>query len=59
MQWTWESFWAMGGYAPFVWGSYGVTIAAIAIEIWLVKARRRRALAELERVRRRGREASE
>jgi heme exporter protein D len=59
MQWTWESFWAMGGYAAFVWGSYGVTIAAIAIEIWLVKARRRRALAEVERIRRRGSEASE
>jgi heme exporter protein D len=59
MNWTWETFWSMGGYAPFVWGSYGVTIAALAVEIWLVKARRRRALAELERIRRRGREASE
>jgi heme exporter protein D len=59
MNWTWETFWAMGGYAPFVWGSYGVTIAALAVEIWLVKARRRRALEEVERLRRRGREVSE
>jgi heme exporter protein CcmD len=44
----------MGGYAPFVWGSYGVTVAALALEAWLAKSRRRRALAEAERTRRRG-----
>jgi heme exporter protein D len=44
----------MGGYAPFVWGSYGVTVAAIAAEIWLVRQRRRRALAEIGRMRQRG-----
>jgi heme exporter protein D len=50
----WNEFWAMGGYAPFVWGSYGVTVAALALEAWLAKSRRRRALAEAERTRRRG-----
>jgi heme exporter protein D len=50
----WDNFWAMGGYAPFVWGSYGVTVAALALEIWLVRARRRRALAEAARIRKRG-----
>jgi heme exporter protein D len=50
----WDHFWAMGGYAPFVWGSYGVTVAALALEIWLVRARRRRALAEAVRSRERG-----
>jgi heme exporter protein D len=41
----------MGGYAPFVWGSYGVTVLAIGVEIWLVRQRRRRALAEVGRQR--------
>jgi len=50
----WDNFWAMGGYAAFVWGSYGVTAAALAVEVWLVRMRRRRALAEVERNRRRG-----
>ena len=36
---------AMGGYAWFVWGSYGVTLAVIVIEIVGVGARKRRALA--------------
>lgn len=26
---SWQAFWAMGGYAPYVWSSYG--IAAIVI----------------------------
>ena len=52
----WDDFWAMGGYAPFVWGSYGVTLLALAVEIWLVRARRRGAQAEVERIRRRGKE---
>jgi heme exporter protein D len=51
---SWDSFWAMGGYGSFVWGSYGVTVTALAVEIWLVRMRRRRALAEVERNRRRG-----
>ena len=51
---SWDNFWAMGGYGAFVWGSYGVTVAALAVEIGLVRMRRRRALAEVERNRRRG-----
>jgi heme exporter protein D len=53
----WDNFWAMGGYAPFVWGAYGVTVLALAVEVWLVGARRRQALAEIERIRRRGKES--
>ncbi len=51
---SWDNFWAMGGYAPFVWGAYGVTVAALAVEVWVVRIRRRRALAEVARHRRRG-----
>jgi heme exporter protein D len=51
MTWaSWGDFWAMGGYAPFVWGSYAVAVAAIAVEVWLVRQRRRRALAEIGRL---------
>ncbi|MFM9915131.1 MAG: heme exporter protein CcmD [Rhizobacter sp.] len=42
MIWTnWSEFVAMGGYGLYVWGSFGVTAAVIAGEIWAVSARRR------------------
>ena len=31
-----SEFFAMGGYAWYVWGSYGVTAAALALEIWFL-----------------------
>jgi len=43
---SWSNFWAMGGYGLYVWGSYAVVAAVIAIEIWQLKSRRRAALAE-------------
>jgi heme exporter protein D len=50
MQWgSLSNFLHMGGYAPFVWGAYGVTIALIAAEIWSVRARRRRAQQDVAR----------
>jgi heme exporter protein D len=43
MSWgSWSGFWAMGGYAFYVWGAYGVTAAAIAVEIWALARRTRR-----------------
>ena len=41
-------FWAMGGYGFYVWGSYGAVVGVIAIELWLLRARRRSAIAELK-----------
>jgi heme exporter protein D len=42
MNWgSWNNFLAMGGYAFYVWGSYGVTLALIVAEIALVRARKR------------------
>ena len=35
-----SEFLAMGGYGLYVWGSFGVTAAVIAAEIWSVAARR-------------------
>lgn len=37
-------FFAMGGYGLYVWGSYAVTAALIALEIVLVIARHRTVL---------------
>jgi heme exporter protein D len=41
-----SEFLAMGGYAFYVWTAYGVSALAIAVEIALLRARRRRTLAE-------------
>lgn len=37
-------FFAMGGYALYVWGSYAVTAGLIVVEIAMLIARRHRAL---------------
>ena len=36
-----SEFFAMGGYAWYVWGSYGVTLACLALEVFLVRKRAR------------------
>jgi len=44
MKWaSLAEFLAMGGYGLYVWGSYGVTAAAIALEVLLLRARHRAA----------------
>ena len=43
-----SDFFAMGGYAWYVWMSYGACGLAIAVEVAVVRARRRRALEELK-----------
>ncbi len=40
-------FFAMGGYAPYVWGSYAVVALCIVVEVLGLRARRRAALARL------------
>jgi heme exporter protein D len=47
-----SEFFAMGGYALYVWGSFGVTAGLIVIEIVLLVSRRRSALEQLGEVRR-------
>lgn len=37
-------FFEMGGYAFYVWGSFGVALLLMAVEVWLLLRRRRRAL---------------
>jgi heme exporter protein D len=35
-------FFAMGGYAPYVWGSYGLALAVLIYNAWLPLRRHRR-----------------
>ena len=45
MQWhSLGEFFAMGGYAVYVWGSFGATLVALVAESVLLRARRRKAL---------------
>jgi heme exporter protein D len=38
MYWNnWSDFWNMGGYAFYVWSSFGFTALALAAECWWVK----------------------
>lgn len=37
----------MGGYALYVWGSYGLTVAVVVAEVALVRVRRQRVLEDL------------
>ena len=47
---NWESvdaFLAMGGYAFYVWGSYAVTLVVLAIEVVMLRIKRRNVLNQL------------
>jgi heme exporter protein D len=49
MYWSsWDAFWAMGGHAFFVWMSFGALFLAVAVELVLLRVRRRRALDAIE-----------
>ena len=53
MNWgSWTEFWQMGGAGIFVWGSYGLTFALIALELVLVLQRRKQVVKRLQRLRR-------
>lgn len=48
MQWNSVSeFFAMGGYAFYVWGSFGLTAVVVAGEMLLLRAQRKNILREL------------
>ena len=32
-------FFGMGGYAPYVWSAYGITLAVVLVNIWSAKRR--------------------
>lgn len=40
MAWTsWSDFFGMGGYALYVWGAVGVSLAALAAEVLALRHR--------------------
>jgi len=41
----WNQFLAMGGYARYVWGAFGVVLAALVLEQLALHRQRRDALA--------------
>ena len=42
MNWSsWSEFFAMGGYGLYVWGSFGMCAAVVALEVGLLALRRR------------------
>lgn len=48
MQWqSLSDFFAMGGYALYVWSSFGITAAVVVLEIWQLRAHRRALLCNL------------
>jgi heme exporter protein D len=42
-------FFHMGGYALYVWGSYGVTLVVLALNVLLARQRQRQVLHTLVR----------
>ncbi|MEZ5499718.1 MAG: heme exporter protein CcmD [Steroidobacteraceae bacterium] len=44
-----SDFLEMGGYARYLWPSYGLTFFVIALNIWLARRNYRNAVAELRR----------
>ena len=49
MRWeSWSEFWAMGGYAVYVWGSVGVTALLLALEVLQARWAHRRVLRQLK-----------
>jgi heme exporter protein D len=48
MQWNSASdFFAMGGYALYVWGSFGLTAAVVIGEVWVLRIQRKNILRNL------------
>lgn len=48
---NWSEFFAMKGYALYVWGSYAVAFLVMIVEIFLVRHRRKIALQQLHLIR--------
>ena len=44
---SWADFWAMGGHALYVWGSFAMCAAAVLVEVLLLVHRRRELIREI------------
>ena len=45
---SWSQFWAMGGYAVYVWGSVGMTALLLALEVLQARWAHRAVLTQLK-----------
>jgi len=50
----WQTFFEMGGYALYVWGSFGVTALLMIAEPLMLRSRRKAVLKRVARVARMG-----
>lgn len=48
---SWAEFFAMKGYGLYVWGSFGMAVAIAAIEVMLVRNKRKITLRQLRLLR--------
>lgn len=53
---NWSEFFAMKGYALYVWGSYGMALLVFIVEIALVRHKRKITLQQLRLMRDAGEE---
>lgn len=44
---SWSDFLTMGGRGAFVWGSYGLGLILIVLELWLLRQRHKASLRRL------------
>ncbi len=54
---SWSQFIAMGGYGLYVWGSFGMCIVVLVVEVALLAARRRAIKGEADNLAVDGRES--
>ncbi len=47
---SWSEFFAMGGYAPYVWGAYGFAAIVLVVNVVVPLRRRRTVLRMLRRL---------
>lgn len=47
---NWARFFHMGGYAFYVWGSFGVALVGMGIEVLLLRHRKRALLRQVKQV---------
>jgi heme exporter protein D len=52
-EFSWSEFFAMGGYAFFVWTSYGITLLVILLNIVMPMIERKKVISRVKRAIRR------
>lgn len=45
-----SEFFSQGGYALYVWGSYGLAVALMVAEVFQLRAKRRTIIARISRI---------